>query len=454
MDNNELLQRQVPYSLDAERSVIGSVLVDPAKISTIGDVLHPDDFYSNKYGSMYTALKEMYDAGKAIDLVTFQEKLISMGLPESITDVESMSEIANQVVVSANIKQYAEIVADKALRRRLIKASEEVADLCYKGGIEDTMAILSDVEKKMFGLVHSAGSADYVPIKEVVINAIKKIEETGKAGKRVTGLATGFVDLDIQTAGMQPSDLIIVAARPSMGKTAFVLNIAEHMAFREDKTVAIFSLEMSKEQLMNRLFALETGISSQSIRTGQLNETEWSRLMESAGGISKSHLIIDDTSGIKVSELVSKCRKFKLEHNLSCVIIDYIQLMSPDRATDGNKQQEVAEISRQLKMLARELNVPVIALSQLSRAVEKRDDKRPMLSDLRESGGIEQDADVVMFIYRDDYYNNETSTEKGIAEIIIAKQRNGPIGTIKLAWLADLTKFANSTKRPKDGTED
>ncbi len=454
MDNNELLQRQVPYSLDAERSVIGSVLVDPAKISTIGDVLHPDDFYSNKYGSMYTALKEMYDAGKAIDLVTFQEKLISMGLPESITDVESMSEIANQVVVSANIKQYAEIVADKALRRRLIKASEEVADLCYKGGIEDTMAILSDVEKKMFGLVHSAGSADYVPIKEVVINAIKKIEETGKAGKRVTGLATGFVDLDIQTAGMQPSDLIIVAARPSMGKTAFVLNIAEHMAFREDKTVAIFSLEMSKEQLMNRLFALETGISSQSIRTGQLNETEWSRLMEGAGGISKSHLIIDDTSGIKVSELVSKCRKFKLEQNLSCVIIDYIQLMSPDRATDGNKQQEVAEISRQLKMLARELNVPVIALSQLSRAVEKRDDKRPMLSDLRESGGIEQDADVVMFIYRDDYYNKETSTEKGIAEIIIAKQRNGPIGTIKLAWLADLTKFANSTKRPKDGTED
>ena len=260
----------------------------------------------------------------------------------------------------------------------------------------------------------------------------------------VTGIPTGFIDLDYKTAGMQPSDLVLVAARPSMGKTAFILNIAQHVAFKANKTVAIFSLEMSKEQLVNRLFSLESKVDSQHIRTGNLSDAEWEQLIESAGVIGKSNLIIDDTPGISIAELRSKCRKYKMEHDLSMIIIDYLQLMSGSGKSDS-RQQEISDISRSLKSLARELSVPVIALSQLSRAVEQRPDHRPMLSDLRESGAIEQDADVVMFIYRDDYYNHDTDM-KGIAEIIIAKQRNGPIGTVNLVWLPDYTKFANLQK--------
>ena len=302
--------------------------------------------------------------------------------------------------------------------------------------------ILEDTEKKVFELLQNRGGGDYVPIKQVVINTLEKIELASKTKGNVTGIATGFVDLDYKMAGLQPSDLILVAARPSMGKTAFVLNIAQYVAFHSNLTAAIFSLEMSKEQLVNRMFSLESRVDAQVLRSGNLADSDWEKLIEAAGVIGASNLIIDDTPGISISELRSKCRKYKLEHDLKLVIIDYLQLMSGSGRSTDSRQQEISDISRSLKALARELNVPVIALSQLSRAVEQRPDHRPMLSDLRESGAIEQDADVVMFIYRDDYYNKD-SENKNIAEIILAKQRNGPIGTVNLVWLPQYTKFAN-----------
>lgn len=294
----------------------------------------------------------------------------------------------------------------------------------------------------MFALLSSRSGGDFVPIRQIVMNALEKIERASQQSGTVTGIATGFIDLDYRTAGMQPSDLILVAARPSMGKTAFVLNIAQYVAFHEHKACAIFSLEMSKEQLVNRMFSLEARVDAQALRTGNLSDADWEKLVEGAGIIGDSRLIIDDTPGISISELRSKCRKYKLEIGLDIIIIDYLQLMSGSGRGTDSRQQEISDISRSLKALARELNVPVVALSQLSRAVEQRPDHRPMLSDLRESGAIEQDADVVMFIYRDDYYNKDTDL-KGISEIIIAKQRNGPIGTINLAWLPEYTKFAN-----------
>ena len=306
--------------------------------------------------------------------------------------------------------------------------------------------ILTKAEKDIFKIVQSQGGGEFVPIRQVVINTLEKIEAAAKNKGSVTGVPTGFTDLDYQTAGLQPSDLILVAARPSMGKTAFVLNMAEHRAFKKGVTVAIFSLEMSKEQLVNRMLSLESSVSSQKMRTGNLEDSEWERLIESAQIIGNSNLIIDDTPSISIRDLSSKCRKYKMEHNLGIIIIDYLQLMSAGEGNSDSRQQQISDISRSLKALARELNVPVVALSQLSRAVEQRPEHRPMLSDLRESGAIEQDADVVMFIYRDDYYNKDTD-KKGIAEIIIAKQRNGPIGTIELAWLSDYTKFGNLDRR-------
>ena len=329
--------------------------------------------------------------------------------------------------------------------------NEAIADECYQGQ-EPLEAILERTEKQVFELVQNrGGNGEYVPIKQVVLNALEKIEKASKSKGTVTGIPTGFIDLDYKTSGLQPSDLILVAARPSMGKTAFVLNIAQHVAFKQNRTVAIFSLEMSKEQLVNRLFSLESYVDAQLLRTGNLKDSDWEKLIEGAGTIGRSNLIIDDTPGISISEMRSKCRKYKMEHNLDLIIIDYLQLMSGSvGGRNESRQQEISDISRSLKALARELSVPVIALSQLSRAVEQRPDHRPMLSDLRESGAIEQDADVVMFIYRDDYYNKDTE-HVNEAEIIIAKQRNGPIGTVTLTWLPQYTKFANSERKVVDG---
>jgi replicative DNA helicase len=306
---------------------------------------------------------------------------------------------------------------------------------------EKLETIMEDSEKKMFDILQKRNTGDFVSIRDIVFKSLESIEAAARNKGSVTGVSTGFYDLDYKTAGLQPSDLILIAARPSMGKTAFVLNIAEYAVLRGNVTTAIFSLEMSKDQLVKRIMSMHSKVNSQSIRTGELSDDDWIKLVESAKEIGNSNLIIDDTSSISIGELRSKCRKYKLEFNLGLVIIDYLQLMTGSKKNES-RQQEISEISRSLKGLARELNVPVVALSQLSRAVEQRPDKRPMLSDLRESGAIEQDADIVMFIYRDDYYNHD-SEEAGISEIIIGKQRNGPVGTVKLAWQSQFTKFAN-----------
>ena len=396
-----------------------------------------------QYGILFDAMVELNDEGKPVDLVTLQQRLKEKGTPPEIYSLEYIRDVMAAVPTSANIKHYANIVAEKAVLRKLIRVNEEIANSCYAQS-EPLESILETSEKSIFDIIQKRNSGDFVPIRQVVMNAMNLIEEASKNKGAVTGIATGFLDLDYKTAGMQPSDLILVAARPSMGKTAFVLNIAQHVAFHDGKSVAIFSLEMSKEQLVNRLLSLESKVNSQAIRTGNMKDDEWERLIESADVIGKSGLLIDDTPGISIGELRSKCRKFKLEYDLKMIIIDYLQLMSGSGKTES-RQQEISDISRSLKALARELHVPVIALSQLSRAVEQRPDHRPMLSDLRESGAIEQDADVVMFIYRDDYYNKDTEL-KNVAEIIIAKQRNGAIGTINLAWLPDYTQFANLAK--------
>ncbi len=438
-----ILKRVLPHSLEAEQSVIGSMIMDRDAIVAASEIITDEDFYSRQYAVLFQAMVELDDEGKPVDVVTLQNKLREKEAPPEVSSLEFVRELLTAVPTSANVKYYAGIVAEKSTLRKLIRLNEEIANTCYVGK-ESLEVILEETEKRTFELVQKRNTGDFVPIRQVVMNAMDKIELASKNKGSVTGLATGFIDLDYRTAGFQPSDLILIAARPSMGKTAFVLNIAQNMAFHQGKTVAVFSLEMSKEQLVNRLFSLESKVDSQHIRTGNLSDAEWEKLIESAGVIGKSNLIIDDTPGISIAELRSKCRKYKLEHNLGIIIIDYLQLMSGSGRTES-RQQEISDISRALKSLARELSVPVVALSQLSRAVEQRPDHRPMLSDLRESGAIEQDADVVMFLYRDDYYNKDTEL-KNIAEVIIAKQRNGPIGTINLVWLPDYTKFANMQK--------
>ena len=438
-----LIKRVLPHSVEAEQSVIGSMLMDRDAIMAASEIITGEDFYQHQYGVLFEAMVELYNEGKPVDLVTLQDRLREKEVPPEISSMEFVRELLNVVPTSANVRSYANIVQDKAMLRKLIKATEEIANTCYLAN-EKTEDIMEETEKKIFDLVQKRATGDFVPIKQVVLNALDRIEAASKNKGSVTGIPTGFIDLDYKTSGFQPSDLILIAARPSMGKTAFVLNIAQHMAFKCNQTVAIFSLEMSKEQLVNRLFSLESKVDSQSLRTGSLSDEDWGKLIEGAGVIGRSNLIIDDTPGISIGELRSKCRKYKLEHNLGIIIIDYLQLMTGSKKTDS-RQQEISDISRSLKEVARELNVPVVALSQLSRAVEQRPDHRPMLSDLRESGAIEQDADVVMFIYRDDYYNHDTD-KKGIAEIIIAKQRNGPIGTVELVWLPNYTKFANMKK--------
>lgn len=440
-----LIKRIMPNSLEAEQSVIGSMIMDKDAILTAMEMLVNEDFYHKQYGVLFDAMVELYSKGLPVDLVTLQNKLKEKDVPPEIANLDYIGEILNAVPTSANVKYYAKIVKDNAVRRKLIAVNEEIENVCYAGS-EDVKTVMDMTEKKVFDLLSERmGSGDFVPIRQVVISALEKIENAAKASGTVTGIPTGFIDLDYRTAGLQPSDLILIAARPSMGKTALVLNIIDYVVFHEDLCAAIFSLEMSKEQLMNRLFAMEARVDAQALRTGNLSDGDWEKLIEGAGVIGNSKLIIDDTPGISVAELRSKCRKYKLEHDLKLVIVDYLQLMSGSGKASESHQQEIAEISRSLKMLARELNVPVIALSQLSRAVEQRPDHRPMLSDLRDSGAIEQDADVVMFIYRDEYYNHDTEL-KGITELIIAKQRNGPIGTVNLVWLPQYTKFANMEK--------
>ncbi|MCQ2507497.1 MAG: replicative DNA helicase [Dorea sp.] len=444
-EQEALIKRVMPNSVEAEQSVLGSMLMDKEAIMTASELISGADFYQKAYGVVFDTMVELFNEGKPVDLVTLQEKLKEKDVPPEISGLEFARDLLSAVPTSANVRYYAQIVADKAVMRKLIKLNEDIANTCYAGK-ESLEAILENTEKSIFSLLQTRNTGDFVPIRQVVLNALDRIEKASRQKGTVTGIPTGFVDLDYKLSGLQPSDLVLVAARPSMGKTAFVLNIAQYMAFKKNKGVAVFSLEMSKEQLVNRLFSLESQVDAQALRTGNLKDSEWEQLIEGAGNIGKSRLIIDDTPGISVSELRSKCRKYKLEFDIDIVIIDYLQLMTGSVGKKSeSRQQEISEISRALKALARELKVPVVALSQLSRAVESRPDKRPMLSDLRESGAIEQDADVVMFIYRDEYYHKDTEA-KNQAEIIIAKQRNGPTGTVNLAWLGEYTKFANLSR--------
>jgi replicative DNA helicase len=438
--DESFIKRILPHSAEAEQSVIGSMIMDKDAIVAASEVISSTDFYEQQYAILYETMQELFNEGKPVDLVTLQDRLKEKDVPPQVCSLEFIRDLVTAVPTSANVRYYAQIVRDKAVLRRLIKVAEETASECYLDK-EKLDAILEKTEKSVFDIVQNRGTKEFTDIKEVVLRSIDSIEAAAKNQGSVTGVATGFYDLDYKTAGLQPSDLVLIAARPSMGKTAFVLNIAEYVALKSNVTTAVFSLEMSQDQLVKRMLAMNSKVDSQSIRTGTLTGEDWGHLMESARVIGNSNLVIDDTSAISVSELRSKCRKLKLEKNLGLIIIDYLQLMTGSKKAES-RQQEISEISRSLKSLAREVNVPVVALSQLSRAVEQRPDKRPMLSDLRESGAIEQDADVVMFIYRDDYYNRDTE-EPGVSEIIIGKQRNGPVGTIKLGWQANFTKFTN-----------
>ena len=442
MPDEELIKRILPHDQAAESSVIGSMMMDPEAISVAQKYLSPDDFYQKSFGLLFSAIVSLDNEGQPVDSVTIQNRLREMDAPENIATDSYLAQLVTAVPTSTNIEYYAKIVADKSRLRTMIRTMESLTNSCYLNR-ESVQALMAETEEKMFRVLQTKESQDYVPIQDVVMEEISKISAAARQNSSVTGLSTGFADLDFKTSGFQPSDLILIAARPSMGKTAFALNIGDYMAIRQHKNVAIFSLEMSKGQLVRRLFAQEANIDSQKLRNGNLASTEWDSLIAGADMIGKSGLIIDDTPGITVPEMRSKCRRYKLEQGLDIIIIDYLQLMSgSSKRSSDSRQQEISEISRSLKGLARELNVPVVALSQLSRAVEHRPDHRPVLSDLRESGAIEQDADVVMFLYREDYYKPDTE-RKGIADCIIAKQRNGPLGDVELAWLPEYTKFAS-----------
>ena len=441
-ENVNTINRKLPYSLEAEQSVVGSMIIDPEAIAVASSILTAEDFYHKPYKLLYSAILDLDAAGRPIDTVTLQARLREMDAPEDLASAVTLSELVSAVPTSTNVRHYAQIVADKAQLRRMIKTMEELTTACYADR-DSASDIGASMEKQVFQLLSKNRGREMTPISTIVMNALDKISIASNFNSTVTGLSTGFADLDFKTSGFQPSDLILIAARPSMGKTAFALNIGAHMAFREHRHVAIFSLEMSKEQLVNRLFAQEANVDATKLRTGRLKDSEWDSLVHSADVIGRSNLMIDDTPGISVAELRSKCRRMKLEYGLDCIMVDYLQLMSSGTGRNSeSRQQEISEISRSLKAVAREMEVPVVALSQLSRACEQRPDHRPVLSDLRESGAIEQDADVVMFLYREDYYNPDTE-KRGIAEVLIRKQRNGPLGNVELSWVQELTKFAS-----------
>ena len=440
-----LLKRILPHSIEAEQSVIGSMLMDKDAVIVALDMISAEDFYSKQYAILYETMLELFNEGKEMDLVVIQDRLREKNVAPELSSLDFIKEIITTVPTSANIKYYANIVKEKSTLRKLIKLNEDIANSCYVGSdsLED---ILARTEKDIFELLQSRTAKDIRPIGDIAKNVLYRIEAASRTREVVTGIPTGFIDLDYKTSGLQPSDLVLIAARPSMGKTAFVLNMVQHIAMKKELPCMIFSLEMSSEQLVQRMIAMETGIDSQKLRTGNLNDNDWDPLIRGIVDVSDSKIIIDDTPGISVGELRSKCRKVKLEKGLSIVIIDYLQLMTGSSKRSENRQQESSEISRSLKALAREIKAPVVALSQLSRACETRPDHRPMLSDLRESGAIEQDADIVMFLYRDDYYHKDTE-HPNEAEVIIAKQRNGPIGTVNLMWKPETTRFVNISRR-------
>ena len=440
-DNESSIKRILPHDNDAERGLIGSMMMDPDAISDVSGFLVKEDFYNIQYGLLFDAMCSIFNEGKQVDQITLSEKLRQMGAPEEIYKLEYLSDILAGQQTSAFVMNYAGIVRDKATLRKMIKASDNIAMNCYEGK-DTTENILGDAEDSIFKLVQDRnGSREFTPMNEVVVNVINEIEDAAKNKGRVTGIPTGFIDLDLKLAGLHGGELILIAARPAMGKTAFELSIVHHVAVKENVPVAVFSLEMSKESLTQRLLAIDAMVDSQNIRTGELSDDDWDKIIESSDSIAAAPIFIDDDSDLTISKMRSKCRKLKQTKNIGLIVIDYLQLMSSQGNVES-RQQFISEVSRAMKGIARELKVPVIALSQLNRAVDSRPDHRPVLADLRESGAIEQDSDVVMFIYRDEYYNPETE-RPGIAEIIVAKQRSGSTGPVDLAWLGQYTKFAN-----------
>jgi len=429
--------------MEAEQSVLGSMLLDKEAVAAAVEQLKGEDFYSDAHKEIFSGIINLFDRGEPVDLVTVTDELRQRGTLEGVGGVTYISDLSMAVPSTANIQYYIRIVKEKSLLRKLIQAANEILQESYEAQ-EEIENIIDHAEKRIFDISQNRTSRDFEPIRTILLEAYSKIEELSKNKGKVIGVPTGFRDFDQKTSGLHPSDFILVAARPSMGKTTFVLNIAQYAAVQARIPVAIFSLEMSKDQLAQRMLSAESNVELQKIRTGELDENDWIKLVQAAGPLSQAPIFIDDTPGISAMEIRSKARRLKLEHGLGLIVIDYLQLMS-GRGRAENRQQEVSEISRSLKALARELNVPVITLSQLSRAPEARQDHRPMLSDLRESGAIEQDADLVCFIYRDEYYNPDTE-KKNIAEVIIAKQRNGPTGTVELVFLGQYTKFVNYEK--------
>ena len=438
-----------PSDIEAEQAILGSMLTDKDSVVSAIEVLKPEDFYREDNKAIYEAISNLYSRSEPIDIITVKSELVANGKFENIGGLEYLAVLPDKVPTTANVEKYIKIVEEKSLLRNLIKTANEIINLGYSQS-EEVEDIMDMAESKIFELLKERSKTTYTPIKDVLVETFAQIEKLYNKSDVITGIPTGFIELDYKTAGLHNSDLILVAARPAMGKSAFVINIASNAAIRAGVPVIIFNLEMSKEQVANRILCSEAMVDSNKIRTGKIEEEDWSKLAGALGPISDAPIYIDDTPGISIMEIRAKCRKLKLEKNIGLVVIDYLQLVSASGKKNSSREQEISEISRSLKILAKELNVPVIALSQLSRAPEQRkDDHRPILSDLRESGAIEQDADIVMFLYRDDYYN-ENSEDKNIAEVILAKHRGGSTGTVKLAWLGNYTKFANLERRYQD----
>ena len=432
-----------PQDIEAEQAVVGSMLTDQDAVVAAIETLKPEDFYREDNKIIYEAILNIYNRAEPIDIITLKSELSSMGKLDAVGGLEYIAQLPDKVPTTSNVDRYIKMVQDKSMLRNLIKTANEIISLGYDQ-TEDVENVMDHAEKKIFDVMQKKNQKGYTSIKDILIESFTKLEELYNQKQHVTGVPTGFIELDKKTAGLHGSELILIAARPAMGKSAFALNIGTYAATRANIPVAIFSLEMSKDQIGNRILCSEALVDSNNVRTGELNDEELSKLAETSGELSQAQIYVDDTPGISVMEIRAKCRKLKLEKNIGLVIIDYLQLIQGS-GKSSSREQEIAEISRSLKILAKEIDVPVIALSQLSRAVESRPDHRPMLSDLRESGSIEQDADIVMFLYRDDYYNEE-SEKKNKAEVIIAKQRAGSTGTVELAWLGNYTKFANLEK--------
>ena len=433
-----------PNDVEAEQAVIGSMLTDKEAVSAAIEVLKPEDFYREDNRTIFEAILNLYSRSEPIDIITLKSELSSMGKFEAVGGLEYIAELPDKVPTTANVEQYIKIVEEKSVLRNLIKTANEIITLGYDQ-TQEVDSIIDGAEKKIFEVMQKKNQKGYTPIKDILVETFTELEQLYNQKQRITGIPTGFSDLDFRTSGLHNSDLILVAARPAMGKSAFALNIATNAAVRAKVPVAIFSLEMSKEQMTSRILCSEAMVDSNKVRTGKIDDEEWGKLAAASGELSEANIYIDDTPGISIMEIRAKCRKMKIEKNIGLVVIDYLQLVQGSGKRGSSREQEIAEISRSLKILAKEINVPVIALSQLSRAPEQRPDHRPMLSDLRESGSIEQDADIVMFLYRDDYYN-EDSEKKNIAEVILAKHRAGSTGTVELLWLGNYTKFANIDK--------